>query len=55
MLDEIELYINLIINNKLTETDINNIDIKPPLEHRIQNQEMQDSGWKFDKNNSKTK
>ena len=31
--DEIELFINLNINNNLTETDINNIDVKSQLEH----------------------
>ena len=43
------------INHKLTETDIDNIDDKSPLEHQIQKQEMKDSGWRFDKINSMTK
>ena len=38
------------INHSLTETDINNIDVKSPLEHQIQQQQMKDSGWRFDKN-----
>ena len=50
--DEIELFNNLIINNNLTETDIDNIDIKPQLEHQIQVQETKESGWIFDKINS---
>ena len=54
VLDETELYINLKINHNLTETDIDNIDVKSPLEHQIQQQEMKDSGWRFDKINSTT-
>ena len=49
--DEIELFINLKINNNLTETDINNIDVKSQLEHQIQSQETKESGWIFDKIN----
>ena len=47
--DEIELFINLKINNKLTKSDIDNIDIKSQLEHQIQIQETKESGWIFDK------
>ena len=54
VLDETELFINLNINHNLTQTDINNIDVKCPLEHQIQQQEMKDSGWRFDKINSMT-
>ena len=50
--DEIELFINLNINNNITESDINNIDIKSQLEHQIQSQETKESGWIFDKINS---
>ena len=50
--DEIELFINLKINNNLTETDINNIDVKSQLEHQIQVQETKESGWIFDKINA---
>ena len=50
--DEIELFINLNINNNLTETDIINIDVKSQLEHQIQIQETKESGWIFDKINS---
>ena len=54
LLDETELFINLNINHNLTETDINNINILSPLEYQIQQQEMKDSGWRFDKINSMT-
>ena len=50
--DEIELFINLNINSNLTETDINNIDVKSQLEHQIQVQETKESGWIFNKSNS---
>ena len=50
--DEIELFINFNINNNLTETDINNIDVKSQLEHQIQIQETKESGWILDKLNS---
>ena len=50
--NEIELYINLKINHNLTESDIDNIDVRSQLEHQIQNQEMKESGWIFDKINS---
>ena len=50
LLDEIELFINLNMNYNITQSDIDNIDIKSPLEHQIQQQEMKkDSGWRFDK------
>ena len=54
VLDETELYINLNINHNLTEADINIIDIKSALEHQIKQQEMKNSGWRFDKKNSMT-
>ena len=54
VLDETELFINLKIIHNLTQTDIDNIDIKSPSEHQIQQQEMKDSGWRFDKINSMT-
>ena len=50
--DEIQLFINLNINNKLTENDIDKIDNKSQLEYRIQIQETKESGWIFDKINS---
>ena len=49
---EIDLYINLNINHNLTESDINNIDVKSQLEHQIQIQETKESGWIFDRINS---
>ena len=49
---EIELYINLNISHNLTESDIDNIDVRSQLEHQIQNQEMKESGWIFDEINS---
>ena len=45
VLDETELFIDLNINHNLTETGINNNDVKSPLKHQIQQQEMKDSGW----------
>ena len=47
--DEIELFINLNINNKLTESDIDNIDIKFQIDYQIQTQQTKESGWIFDK------
>ena len=44
--------INLNINKNLTETEINDIDVKSQLEHQIQTQELKESGWIFDKINS---
>ena len=54
ILDETELFINLSNNHNLTQTDIANIDIVSSLDHQIQQQEMKDSGWRFDKFNSMT-
>ena len=54
ILDETELFININNNHNLTQTDIANIDIVSSLDHRIQQQEMKDSGWRFDKINSMT-
>ena len=41
-------------NHNFTETDINNIDVKSPLEHQKQQQEMKSSRLRFDKINSMT-
>ena len=49
---EIELYINLKIDHNLTESDIDNLDVRSQLEHQIQTQETKESGWIFDKINS---
>ena len=54
LLDETELFINLNINQNLTQSDLDNINITFPLESQIQQQEMKDSGWRFDKVNSMT-
>ena len=40
------------INNNLTESDIDNIDVRSQLEHQIQQQELKESGGIFDKINS---
>ena len=50
--NEIELYINLKINQNLSESDIDNIDVRSQLYHQVQIQETKDSGWIFDKINS---
>ena len=44
----------MCINHNLTETDTNNIDVKSPLKHQIQQKETKNSGWRFDKINSMT-
>ena len=49
LLDETELFINLNINQNLTQSDLDNIIITFPLERQIQKQEMKVSGWRFDK------
>ena len=54
LLEETELFNNLNINHNLTQSDLDKIDIRSPLEHQKQQQEMKDSGWRFDKNNSMT-
>ena len=37
------------MNHNLTESDIKEINIRRDLERQIQQQEMKDSGWRFDK------
>ena len=54
LLDETELFINLYINQNLTQSDIDNINFTFPLERQIQQQEMKDSGWRFVKLSSMT-
>ena len=54
LLDETELFNNLNINHNLTQSDLDKINIISPLEFQIQQQEMKDSGWRFDKINSMT-
>ena len=53
--DKTETFINLNVNHKITETDINNTDVKSQLEHQTQIQQTKESGWTFDKNKSKKK
>ena len=50
--NEIDFFINLKINHKLQECDIDIIDVRFQLEHQIQIQETKESGWIFDKTNS---
>ena len=50
--NQIELYINLKISHNITKSDIDNIDVESQLEHQIQVQETEESGWIFDKINS---
>ena len=52
VLDETELLINLNINHNLTENDRENFDVRSPLEHQIQQQEMKHSSWRYDNFNS---
>ena len=47
VLNGTELFNNLNVNHNLTESDLKKIDIKSPLEHQIQQQEMKDSGWRL--------
>ena len=54
VLDKTEVYNNLKINHILTKTDIKNIEVKSPLEHQKLQQEMKDSGWRFDEIDSMT-
>ena len=49
MLDEIELYENSKIIQVIKESDISNFDIKSSLGQQIPNQQLKDSGWRFDK------
>ena len=54
VLDETDLFISLNINQNLTQSDLDNIDVVSQLDHQILQQEMKDSGWRFDKINSMT-
>ena len=49
---ETELFVNLNINHNLAENDLHKFGVRSPLEHQIQQQEMKDYGWRFDKKNS---
>ena len=48
---ETELIFNLNISHNLTESDRDKTDIKSPLEHQIQQQEVKNFGWRLDKIN----
>ena len=54
VLVKVELSYKLNMNQSLTESEVDNIDVKAELEQQIQNQEAKTSGWRFDKNNSIT-
>ena len=54
VLDETDFFISLNINHNLTESDLDKIDVRSPSEHQVLQQEMKDSGWRFDKLNSLT-
>ena len=54
VLDGTKYFINLNYNHNLTESHLDNIDVMSPLQHQIQQQEMINSGWRFDKINSMT-
>ena len=49
VLDDTELFSNLNINQNLTQSDLDKIDIRSPLEYQIQKQEMKNCGWRLDK------
>ena len=49
LLDKTELFISLNINHNLTQSNLDKINIISPLEFQIQQQEVKDSGWRFDK------
>ena len=51
VLDEFEICINFFNNRSLTQSDIDDIDNRSQLEKLIQNQEIKDSGWRFDETN----
>ena len=50
--DESKIFNNLTINNNLTDSDIDNIDVTSQLEHQTRIQETKEYGWIFDKINS---
>ena len=52
VLDETELYISLNNNHDLTQSNLDKINIISPLEYQIQQQDLKDSGWRFDEINS---
>ena len=53
-LDQTDVFNKLNTNHNLTESDLDKIDIRSPLEDQIQQQEKKNSGWRFDKITSMT-
>ena len=51
---EAEMSINLNMTNKLTQSEIDNVNVQWDLESRKQNLEMKESGWVFQRVNSMT-
>ena len=51
---EAEMTINMKMTNNLTQSEIDNVDIQWDLEARIQNLQMRESGWHFQRVNSMT-
>ena len=49
LLDKTELFFSLNINHNLTQSILDKINIISPLEFQIQQQELKDSVWRFDK------
>ena len=54
VLDEIEFHKKLNINRNLTDSDIDNMNVRSLLEQDVLHQETKDWGWRFNKNNSMT-
>ena len=54
VLDETQLFNNLKKYHKITKSDFHKIEIKSPLENQIQQQEMKESGRRFEKITSRT-
>ena len=54
VLDGIDLYFKLNIDQKITESDIDDTNVISQLEHQNPNQKTKDSGWIFNKTNSMT-
>ena len=54
-LDEIEFHFQLNIKRNLAQSVIDNIHVRSQLERQIQNQELKDSCWRFDRINLMTR
>ena len=48
VMGETDIFNNLNFIQNLTETDLDIIDVRLPLKHQIQQQEMKNSGWRLD-------